>query len=224
MRIVYSSNNYKNSIYRSILAIIVGVGLIVWPHVAANYMIVLIGALFFIIGLVSFITSYRLRAKMQRDLQVNGETNGQERNPYVRRLISVNGIGSMILGAILMLFPEAFVSIVMFLLGIILIIAAVGQLVMLGAAKQLGYVSPISYLFPILILGAGVVIIVNPFNTVAGIFILFGATSIFYGVTDLFNQYGINKMRKRNFEHNSFNNDKTKREDGTEDIDYEEIK
>lgn len=224
MKIVYTSSNYKNSIYRSILAIIVGIVLIMWPHVAANYMIILIGAIFFTIGVISFITSYRLRAKMQRDLQINGDTNHQERNPYVRRLISVNGIGSMVLGAILMLFPSAFVSIVMFLLGIILIIAAIGQLVMLGAAKQMGYVSPISYLFPILILAAGVVIIVNPFDSISGIFVLFGATSIFYGVTDLFNQYGINKMRKHNTDHEQSNTRKSNGNDHIEDVDYEEVK
>ena len=51
---------------------------------------------------------------------------------------------------------------------------------------------------------------------------MFGATLVFYGITDLINQYAINKLRKSNDE-----KEKIERMDGRQDVedaDYEEVK
>ena len=84
----------------------------------------------------------------------------------------------------------------MFLLGFILVVAAVGQFVTLAAARQFGRIAPVSFLFPVLILIVGIVILFDPFSSAESVFILFGITAVFYGVTDLLNQYSIRKMRK----------------------------
>ena len=82
------------------------------------------------------------------------------------------------------------------LLGFILVVAAVGQFVTLAAARQFGRIAPVSFLFPVLILIVGIVILFDPFSSAESVFILFGITAVFYGVTDLLNQYSIRKMRK----------------------------
>ena len=92
----------------------------------------------------------------------------------------------------------------------------------LAAARQFGYVSPVSYLFPVIILIAGIIVLFDPFSSAEGVFILFGATLVFYGITDLINQYAINKLRKSNDE-----KEKIERMDGRQDVedaDYEEVK
>ena len=78
----------------------------------------------------------------------------------------------------------------------ILVVAAVGQFVTLAAARQFGRIAPVSFLFPVLILIVGIVILFDPFSSAESVFILFGITAVFYGVTDLLNQYSIRKMRK----------------------------
>lgn len=91
-----------------------------------------------------------------------------------------------------------------------------------GSGRQFGYVAPISYLFPVIILIAGIIVLFDPFSSAEGVFILFGATLIFYGITDLVNQYAINKLRKSNDE-----KEKIQRMDGAQDVedaDYEEVK
>lgn len=57
-------------------------------------------------------------------------------------------------------------------------------------------IAPVSFLFPVLILIVGIVILFDPFSSAESVFILFGITAVFYGVTDLLNQYSIRKMRK----------------------------
>ena len=51
-------------------------------------------------------------------------------------------------------------------------------------------------MFPVLILIAGIVVLFDPFASAEGVFILFGITAIFYGITDLINQSVIRKARK----------------------------
>lgn len=204
MRIVYTSTNFRNSIYRSVISILLGLVLMIWPGAALRYIIMLIGVIFLITGLVALIVSYK------------------NREEHPGKMASFAGFGSIILGLLLVCFPSSFATIFMFLLGFILVVAAIGQFVTLAAARQFGYVAPVSYLFPVIILIAGIVVLFNPFSSAEGVFMLFGATIIFYGITDLINQYSINKLRKKNDE-----KEKIQKMDGiheVEDADYEEVK
>lgn len=204
MQIVYTSTNFKGAVYRAILAIILGLVLVIWPGTALKYIIMLIGLLFLITGLIAFIISNRNREERQKSL------------------IPFSGIGSMALGLLLLCLPSTFATIFMFILGFILVIAAVGQFVTLAAARQFGYVSPVSYLFPILILIAGIIVLFDPFTSAESVFILFGITAIFYGVTDLINQYSIRRMRKANEEKEQIV--KMDGEPEVEDAEFEEVK
>lgn len=203
MQIVYTSTNFKGAVYRAILAIILGLVLVIWPGTALKYIIMLIGLLFLITGLIAFIISNRNREERQKSL------------------IPFSGIGSMALGLLLLCLPSTFATIFMFILGFILVIAAVGQFVTLAAARQFGYVSPVSYLFPILILIAGIIVLFDPFTSAESVFILFGITAIFYGVTDLINQYSIRRMRKANEEKEQIV--KMDGEPDVEDAEFEEV-
>ena len=163
----------------------------------------LIGLIFLLTGLISYVMTNR------------------EREVRSRYFAPFSGIGSLILGLLLLCLPSSFLSIFMFVFGFILVVAAIGQFVTLAAARQFGPVSFVSYLFPVLIFVAGIVILFDPFRSAEGVVILFGVTSIFYGVTDFINQYAIRKLRKKN-------EDKEKIVDvashpDIEDAEYEEV-
>ncbi len=122
--------------------------------------------------------------------------SSRNREEHQRSFAPLSGIGSVILGLLLVCLPSTFATVFMFLLGFILVVAAVGQFVTLAAARQFGRIAPVSFLFPVLILIVGIVILFDPFSSAESVFILFGITAVFYGVTDLLNQYSIRKMRK----------------------------
>lgn len=204
MQIVYTSSNYKNAVWRSVFSVLLGLVLVIWPKAGLIYIIMLVGLIFLTTGLVSFIVSYRNREKRPGGL------------------VSFSGIGSLVLGLLLLGFPSSFSAIFMIFLGCMLVVAAIGQFVSLAAARHFGYVSPVSYLFPVLILAAGIIVLFNPFDSDESIFILFGITAIFYGVTDLLNQYSIRKLRKASEEKEKMQ----RMNEGVEveDADYEEVK
>lgn len=205
MKIVYTFTNYKNAIVRDILAIVLGGVLMVWPGDALKYVIMLIGTIFLVSGLITLWITYK----------------GQEERQ--RRLASFSGFGSIVLGLLLVCMPSVFVTVFMILLGFILIVGSLSQFVSIAAARQFGVVAPISYLFPALILISGIVVLFNPFKAAESVvFILFGVTAVFYGVTDLINQYTIHKMRKASEEKEKIVKMSGKKD--IEDADYEEVK
>ena len=204
MQIVYMTSGFRSSLYRAIVAIVLGVVLVVWPDVAMQYIIMFIGGMFLVTGLLAFILSNR---------------NHEE---HRRSLVPFSGIGSMALGVLLLAYPDFFTTIFMFILAFILILAAVGQFVSLAAARRFGVVSPLSYLYATLILIAGIVVMFNPFTTAEGVFILFGITAIFYGITDLLNQRTIRKIRKVKDRREQIQREE--HADNIEDVEYEEIK
>lgn len=203
MQMIYSFTSQK-TVTRSIIVILLGLVLVIWPTEVLNYMVKIIGGVFCVTGIVSFLVSYRER---------------EER--AMLGLSSFNGIGSIVLGVLLFFMADFFTSMLMYFLGILLIIAGIGQLVMLTSARKFGPISGIAYIFPIVILLSGVIVFTNPFDAKESIVMLFGVMSIFYGLTDLINRYNINKLRKE-----TINREQENKLGGheIEDADYEEIK
>lgn len=175
MQIVYTTSNFKGGIYRAVLAILLGLALLIWPADALKYVVMLIGIVFLAIGIIAFIISSRNREEHQRSFA------------------PLSGIGSVILGLLLVCLPSTFATVFMFLLGFILVVAAVGQFVTLAAARQFGRIAPVSFLFPVLILIVGICDFIRSFQfRPKACFILFGITCRFFmAVTDLLNQYSI---------------------------------
>ena len=171
MQIIYTSGNYKRTIVKSIVAIVLGLVLVLWPTEVLNYTVKIIGAVFCVTGIISFLVSMR-----------------------------DNGIGSIILGILLWSMADFFTNMLMYLLGFILIVAGIGQLVMLTSARKFGHIAPLSYVYPVIILLAGLIVFANPFSAKEGIITFFGAVTIFYGITDLINHYKVNQLRKETHE------------------------
>lgn len=204
MRIIYSSTSYKKTVVSSIITIAVGIVLVMWPTEVLNYMVKLIGAVFLVTGVVSLILSYQ---------------NREER--AARGLNSFSGIGSIILGIVLWAMAGFFTDMLMWLFGLLLLIAGTGQLVALFSARRMGNLPGMAYVFPILLLIAGLVSFLDPFSAKESLVMFFGAMTIFYGITSLINQYNINKLRKMAREE-----EQRQKLNGTEivDTDYEEVK
>ena len=59
MQIIYTSGNYKRTVVKSIVAIVLGLVLVLWPTEVLNYTVKIIGAVFCVTGIISFLVSMR---------------------------------------------------------------------------------------------------------------------------------------------------------------------
>ena len=201
MKIIYGKTTYRNVAFRALISVVMGVVLVAWPDVALKSLVMFIGFLFLFSGILASVISYR---KQQMEEQPGS-------------MLSMNGLGSIILGALLISVPLFFTTILMFLLGGILVMAAIAQLATLSMARQFGNVSPVNYIYPVLILLAGMIVIFRPWGSAAYVVVILGYTAIFYGITDLIRHYQINKLRKQ------YDVEHPDRRADIEDADYEEV-
>ena len=167
-------------ILRGVLAIILGVVLVMWPEAAIIYMIMVIGACFLLPGIYS-IVGYFLRNK---------------ENEVTSPMFPLDGLGSLLLGAWLLIMPHFFVNILMYLLGAVLVLAGIQQIATLIRARKWSIVPYGFYDLPSLILLVGILILVYPMDVMANTLTVFGVATLFYGVNELINWY---KFRKRDY-------------------------
>jgi uncharacterized membrane protein HdeD (DUF308 family) len=190
MRIIYFSSR-ERSITGAVVAIVLGGVLVAWPVHVLDYMVKVIGATFCVVGIVSLLARERSRAG---------------------GLVSASGVGSVVLGVVLWWMSGTFTSVLIYLLGFLLVLAGVGQLSLLLAARKWGRVPGLTYLFPVITLASGIVIIANPFQARETIVILFGIAAMLWGASQLVNHFTIYKARERG-----------RQEPDVVDTDYEEV-
>lgn len=168
----------NNAILRASFAMALGLVMVVWPEAAITYLVITIGVLFILPGLFS-ILGYFTRPD---------DSNGE------KPMFPIEGAGSVLLGAWLVIMPAFFVNILMYVLGALLVIAGIQQVISLISARKWSTVPFGFYVMPTLILITGIMIIAYPFGAAANTFIIFGVAILFYGVCELINWY---KFRKR---------------------------
>lgn len=164
--------NFNYYALSSICALIIGVLLVVWPDVAVRYLVITIGVLFMLPGLIG-IFGYFATAKRREEAGI-------------RATLPVSAIGSVLLGFWLMIMPDFFITILMYVLGALLVLGGLSQLFNFISVRNITRVPFIMYMIPVLVLLAGIIVLVNPFQAAAVPFIILGISSIVYALTDLF--------------------------------------
>jgi uncharacterized membrane protein HdeD (DUF308 family) len=162
---------------RCVCAIAMGILLMVWPEAAIVYLVIAIGAMFFLPSLFSLVTYFM---------------KGRQAGMY----FPVISLGSLLFGLWLMVMPAFFVSILMYVLGVILVFAGISQIVHLSSVKKWTLVPGGYFVIPILILIAGLIVLLNPFAAASVPFLILGAGSIVYGVSELVNQIRFRKQEE----------------------------
>lgn len=157
---------FNYSLVSSLCALIIGILLVAWPGMAVSYLVITIGVLFLVPGLLGLVTSFT-----QRSAQ--------------RSALPVVALGSTLFGIWLIIMPGFFVSILMYVLGALLVMAGVSQLSNLAAARAQLPVPWAWFVVPVLVFVAGLVVLFNPFEAATVPFILLGAAAIVYALTDL---------------------------------------
>ena len=160
---------------RCMSAIAIGILLMVWPEAAIVYLVIAIGAMFFLPSLFSLV-GYFMKGRQ------------------VGMYFPIISVGSLFFGLWLMMSPGFFVGILMYVLGAVLVFAGISQIASLLGARSHAVVSFGYYVMPVLILLAGLVVLANPFAAATIPFIILGVSSTAYRITELINLY---KFRKK---------------------------
>lgn len=157
------------AVVSSLCALVIGILLVVWPEEAIIYLVITVGVLFLLpglMGLFSYVFSRR-------------------RGDEIQRTFPIIALGSALLGFWLMIMPDFFVKILMYLLGVLLILGSLSQLMNFISVRKIVKVPVFLYLISVLILAAGIVILFNPFTAAAVPFIVLGVSAIIYALNDL---------------------------------------
>ncbi len=153
------------------IAILAGLVLMIWPQEIIQWTIRLLGILLLLIGVVQFLGFL---------VQTRGQENRWQYLPTVS-VISLLG------GALLLLMPEFWAGMWAILCGVLLILLALMQIVSLvrthrhGIRVAWGY-----YIFPLLLMGAGGVVVAEPLFVARWLVVFVGAWVLAYGIVELF--------------------------------------
>lgn len=172
-------SKWNTPIWGSILTILSGLILIIWPELALSYIVILIGLLFLISGLFVTISYF---------------TNNKDLYNKPSSYLLFTGIGSILFGLWLTLMPDFFVNILMFVMGGLLVFAGIQQIGSLIIMRKNGIIPFFFYIIPALVLLAGILIIFNPFTTATSVVIVFGVSAVLYGIAGLINRYKAKKL------------------------------
>lgn len=157
------------SLIRILCSLVIGLVLVLWPDAAANYIVITVGVLFLVPGLISLI----------------GYFAGKPRKAGLAHRFPIEGVGSLLFGLWLVIMPDFFADVLMFLLGFILMLGGVQQIASLSMARRFMRVPGGYYVVPVLILLAGLVSLFNPTGVRNTVFIIIGVSSILYALSEL---------------------------------------
>ena len=181
MRLIYSP---ASTLSRSLIAIAIGVVLIIWPEKVQELLVTVVGVLLMIPSVITLTPLLFSR---------NNENKKQQMLPVLV------GTGLAILGLIMILIPETFISLFTLLIGILLFLAGLMQVIALfnycRQTRNFWLMLP-----PFIILVMGVITISNFKNISNILLIMIGVTSLLYGISEILNYYKLKKYTIKNIE------------------------
>jgi uncharacterized membrane protein HdeD (DUF308 family) len=185
---------FQSSVFRAVCAIVVGILILKYPQDGITWLTIAVGVLFLVSGVIATIAYLNARKHAGEyiitDQQGRVVRGGQPTFPIV-------GAGSVILGLVLTLSPNAFVNGLMYMLAAVLILGGVTQLMALVAARRLGSIPFGYWVMPSLILLVGLFVILKPGETAELPLLILGWCSMLYGVVELINALKIYHVRKQ---------------------------
>ncbi len=162
-------------LYMGLFSLAIGIISIAMPENFLKTVIISIGAMIGLSGLVLFIL--RLKNKSEKKfVQVFGI--------IVTSLI-------MLFGLTLAIFPTTFIDIFIIVLGITLILGGLTQLIMSLNFQPLSTTAKVFLAFSIIMIIAGSIMAVNPFEAAKGITVYFGIIMTIFGVTNIMMSFWI---------------------------------
>ena len=168
------SSTTSSPYFIGILSLLLGLVMIIWPEQIVSFVVIIIGWFLVLTGAIPIII-----------------------NLIKKYPISFVSVIYLIAGIFILIFNHALVNLIMWIFGIILILAAVQQFNMYAASKKLGYkIHNYAYIYPAVLLLGGVITLINPFGSLSTLVIFFGCFLLFFGITMLISKSAMQKIAK----------------------------
>ena len=158
-----------NNFLRGIIVALVGVLLITLNESAMPLMVRLVGAAFFVPAMVSLLRTYMSVGRVSMSA-VN--------------MTLVANMGSLVFGFLLLLFPVAFINIFVLLLAVVLLCFSLLQIYMI-LSQQLQKFGWGLLVMPVLLAVVSLIMLFNPFGTVAAATMIVGISMVVSGLSDI---------------------------------------
>lgn len=158
-------------LFRSLCSLLVGLLLLFNAEQMPALIVRLIGLLFLLPGVFGVL------------VYLYGKINT---NSIVRPSFPLMSIGSIFFGVFLELYPEEFVSYLVFLLGFLLLLAGINQFLSMFANRKISPFSLLLMLMPLVLIGIGGYCVTHTNEAAGTLFKILGATCIYYGLSDMF--------------------------------------
>ena len=183
----------QSSLVRAVMAFAVGALIIKYREETVHWLTVVIGALFFVSGLISVVLNRRPTPSLPKggSLESYSESNTDaNQTPSPREggggwLTSLVGFGSIILGIILALMPTTFITGLQYVLAAMLVLGAINQFVNLAQASRWCHVGWFYWLLPVVVLLVAIFMIWRPIEVAAAPLFIIGWCMLLYGAAEL---------------------------------------
>ena len=157
--------NPTYGIIRSLIALLLGLAIVIWPSVAVDAFVRVLGAVMILVGGVSLGINFL----------------GKERLGF---MFAFSGIIAVVFGIILLVFPDFFVNLLSYLFGILMLFFSIGEIATLLSAGKYTKVKFAFYIIPILIFLGGIFMLINPVEAIKTVFVIFGIALILYAICE----------------------------------------
>lgn len=161
---------FLSALLRAVCALIIGGLLVSSPQTMTGFIVQIIGGMFILLGLTQVVGYWFPR----------GDSN------MLRPIFPFVGLGSVLLGVVLVLMPNVFVAFLMYVLGIILAAVGINQILTLISERHVAPLRWWVFLCPLALLAIGLFITLKPLESASLPFVILGVGCIAYGLTDLF--------------------------------------
>ena len=173
------------SAIRAIIVLVTGFLLVKYREETMTWMTITVGVLFLLSGLVSCIAYYFEKENVARKTAKAEQQDGQEEEENLKSpSFPIAGIGSIVLGIILAVIPNTFMTGVVYILAALLILGAVNQFMNLARSRQYARVPFYLWLFPTVILIVAILLISKPMEAAALPLLVIGWAFMYYGVLE----------------------------------------
>lgn len=173
------------SAIRAIIVLVTGFLLVRYREETMTWMTITVGILFLLSGLVSCIAYYFEKEKVAKKTAKAEQQEGQQEEENLKSpSFPIAGVGSIVLGIILAVMPNTFITWVVYILAALLILGAVNQFMNLARSRQYARVPVYMWLFPTVILATAILLISKPIETAQLPLLVLGWAFMYYGVLE----------------------------------------
>ena len=172
------------SAIRAIIVLVTGFLLVRYREVTMTWMTITVGILFLLSGLMSCIAYYFEKEKVAKNTAKAEQQEGQKEENLKSPSFPIAGVGSIVLGIILAVMPNTFITWVVYILAALLILGAVNQFMNLARSRQYARVPVYMWLFPTVILAIAILLISKPIETAQLPLLVLGWAFMYYGVLE----------------------------------------